>query len=365
MNTPITAPDSDAAGRAGHAAATASINRSPSTGAPATDNVGVVSTTSTGRPLRFHAVRGEPDRAADRAHVQRHGPRRRHLLLQGHRRGRRGQRRAADERGDWRVTGDNTPPSAPGSLAATGRSARSGSPGARRPTTSASSSTTSTVDDIRLHAVDGEPDRAADRRSRTPTTASPPGPTTTGSPPRTRPASSARRRPRQAPSSRRTRRRLACRSLRLPQARPSAEPSRSRRMRTDNGTVASVQFKVDNNNLGAAGHELAVLRLVGHTGARERHAHDHRGRNGRRREQRHVCAGLGDRRQLRRPRRLLRHRCGFRDDARRPVGQRKQRDDLRTEPGPPAEVRRRAVLQRHEHLGLDPERRLPPTLDAR
>ena len=48
---------------------------------------------------RLHAVDGEPDRAADRHRLHRHG-RRRHLLLQGHRRGRRRQRRPAVERGE-------------------------------------------------------------------------------------------------------------------------------------------------------------------------------------------------------------------------------------------------------------------------
>ena len=47
---------------------------------------------------RVHAVAGEPDRAADRDELHRHG-RRGHLLLQGHRRGRGRQRRPGLERG--------------------------------------------------------------------------------------------------------------------------------------------------------------------------------------------------------------------------------------------------------------------------
>ena len=106
-------------------------------------------------------------------------------------------------------------PSAPGTLDGD-RAALSSAQltGARRPTTSASSATTSTArTTCRVHAVAGEPDRAADRdelhrhRSR-------PAPTTTGSPPRTRPATSGRPRTRpRRPSGtrRRPRRRARCR----------------------------------------------------------------------------------------------------------------------------------------------------------
>ena len=59
-------------------------------------------TTSIAARRRLHALGGEPDRAADRHELHRRRARRRHLLLQGHRRGRRRQRRAGVERGDAR-----------------------------------------------------------------------------------------------------------------------------------------------------------------------------------------------------------------------------------------------------------------------
>ena len=49
---------------------------------------------------RLHAERREPDRAADRDDLRRQRARGRHLLLQGHRRGRRRQRQRVVERGD-------------------------------------------------------------------------------------------------------------------------------------------------------------------------------------------------------------------------------------------------------------------------
>ena len=63
---------------------------------------------------RLHAERGEPDRAADRHELHRHRARRRHLLLQGHRRGRRRQRRRRLERGERPPsTATTRPPDAP------------------------------------------------------------------------------------------------------------------------------------------------------------------------------------------------------------------------------------------------------------
>ena len=54
---------------------------------------------------RLHALRRQPDRAADRHELQRLGSCSRHLLLQGHRRGLRGQRRPRRERGDCGLRG--------------------------------------------------------------------------------------------------------------------------------------------------------------------------------------------------------------------------------------------------------------------
>ena len=87
----------------------------------ATDNFGVAPLQ---RPPqhddRLHAVGGEPDRPTDRHGF--HGQRARagHVLLPRHRRGRRRQRRRRLEPGHRVVTGDVTPPGAPGTLQATG-----------------------------------------------------------------------------------------------------------------------------------------------------------------------------------------------------------------------------------------------------
>ena len=86
---------------------------------------------------RIHSERGQPDRAADRDIVQRHRARRRHLLLPRHGRGRRRQRQRALERGqcrrDRRHAGSDDSRQPRGDRR---RSARSRSPGRRRPTTS-------------------------------------------------------------------------------------------------------------------------------------------------------------------------------------------------------------------------------------
>ena len=69
---------------------------------------------------RLHADRREPDRAADRNQLHRHRPRCRHLLLQGHRRGRRaGNVGPASNEASATVAGDTTAPAAPTALAAT------------------------------------------------------------------------------------------------------------------------------------------------------------------------------------------------------------------------------------------------------
>ena len=78
----------------------------------ATDNVGVARyNVHRGTTRRLHADRGEPDRAADRDELHRHGARRRHLLLPRDRRGRGRQRqRRPRTRRAATATADTTPP---------------------------------------------------------------------------------------------------------------------------------------------------------------------------------------------------------------------------------------------------------------
>ena len=110
---------------------------------------------------------------------------------------------------------DTTPPTAPGTLAATAGAGRQAFPGAPRPTTSASRRTTSTGRQPRA----SPPRRGTGSRSRqvprTRTPASHPAPTTTRSPPRTPPATSGLRPTRRAPRCSPIRRSRRCRS-RLP-----------------------------------------------------------------------------------------------------------------------------------------------------
>ena len=119
------------------------------------DNVGVAALRRL--PLddvRLHALGCQPDRPADRHELHRHRPARRHLLLQGARPRTRPATSSAASNEASAVVGDTTPPSAPGTLSASGRD-RQGDPhaGARRPTTSASSRyNVHRVDDRRLHA---------------------------------------------------------------------------------------------------------------------------------------------------------------------------------------------------------------------
>ena len=112
---------------------------------------------------RLHAVGGEPDRTAD-GHSYTDTVAAGHLLLQGDGRGRGRQHRAGLERGIGHV-GDTDAPSAPGTLTADRlRSARRRSAGVPRPTTSASSATTSTAATTRGFTPSrGQPDRPADR----------------------------------------------------------------------------------------------------------------------------------------------------------------------------------------------------------
>ena len=99
MNQPaMSSAGRDASDSAGRWPRPAASGRRPLLEA-ATDNVGVTSTTSTGRRRRLHPAR----RTGSRSHgheLHRYRPRRRHVLLQGRRRGRRRQRRSAVERGE-------------------------------------------------------------------------------------------------------------------------------------------------------------------------------------------------------------------------------------------------------------------------
>ncbi len=94
MNTAITNPDGIPPSAPGTLSATGGLGQISLSWGPATDNVGVVrynvhrSTTA-----GFTPTTGEPDRAAARDELHGQRPRRRHLLLQGHRRGRCRQRR--------------------------------------------------------------------------------------------------------------------------------------------------------------------------------------------------------------------------------------------------------------------------------
>ena len=136
--TPPTAPSGLAAAVAG-----STVNLSWTA---ATDNVGVTRyNLHRGTTSGFTPQRRQPDRAADRAQLRRHRPRRRHLLLQADRRGRRRQHRP-------RLATPPPPPSPtpprPAPRQASPRPAapaRPASAGPPRPTTSPSPATTSTA----------------------------------------------------------------------------------------------------------------------------------------------------------------------------------------------------------------------------
>ena len=101
----------DAAERARHPDRDGRLGKSALTWGAASDDVASRATTSTGRHLRLHAEPGEQDRAADRHDYTDTGLRRRHLLLQGHRRGRRlATSGPPSNEASAVVTGDTTPP---------------------------------------------------------------------------------------------------------------------------------------------------------------------------------------------------------------------------------------------------------------
>ena len=140
---------------------------------------------------RVHAERGQLIAQPTGTELHRRGPRPRHVLLPGHRPGRRRQRAPPSNEAAAIVTGDITAPSAP-IIAHRHRSLSSVAPsaGPARPTTWPSRATTCTArrPPASLRAA------ATGSRSRparpTTTPGSPPAPTTTGSSPRTQPATS-------------------------------------------------------------------------------------------------------------------------------------------------------------------------------
>ena len=155
-----------------------------------------------GATSRLHALARQPDRTADGHELRRSGSGAGHLLLQGHGRGRRRQRRPGLEHGErdgprhrrTQRTGraDRRRQRGPGTRSA----------GPPRATTSASSATTCTARrPPALRRAPATGSRSPPGRA-TPTPGSPPAPTTTGSPPRTRPATSAARPARHRRSSR-------------------------------------------------------------------------------------------------------------------------------------------------------------------
>ena len=210
-------------------------------------------TTSTARRAPgFTPSAGEPDRAADRDELHRHGsrggrstttrspPRTPPATRPGLERGRREPsptRRRRALPGTLTATGGHRP-----GVAVLGRRDRQRR---RRPLQRPP------LDDLRLHAVGGEPDRAADR------------PELHRHRPRRRHvllqghrrgrrrATSALPRTRRARRSPPTRRGRPCRSPRRRRARPSPGVTTSARTRRDNVAVAGVQFRVDGVNVGA------------------------------------------------------------------------------------------------------------------
>ena len=159
----------------------------------------------------------------------------RHLLLQGHRRGRGRQHRPGLERGERGRLADTTPPSAPASLTA------SVAGGTVNLSWSAS---TDDVGVVRYNVYRGtsagftptrrQPDRAADAGPATPTAAWRSAPTTTRSRPRTRPATSARPRtrlPRPSPTPRRRVHRAASPRARRRDRQPHLERGHRQRRR--------------------------------------------------------------------------------------------------------------------------------------
>ena len=137
--------------------------RSPGRPRPTT-SASSATTSTAARRRGFTPERREPDRAADGHDATPTPARARHVLLQGHRRGRRRQRRPRLEHGERDRRGHDRS-ERPAGLTATGGAGQAAlDAGRRRPTTSASSrynvhrSTTTG-----FTPSDGEPDRAADR----------------------------------------------------------------------------------------------------------------------------------------------------------------------------------------------------------
>ncbi len=101
MNTSISSPDTTPPSAPGTLSANGGLGQVALSWGAASDNVGVARyNLHRGDECRLHPLDGEPDRAADRHQLHEHRPRRRHLLLQGHRRGRGRQRRPGLERGE-------------------------------------------------------------------------------------------------------------------------------------------------------------------------------------------------------------------------------------------------------------------------
>ena len=189
MNQPVGVSDTEPPTAPTNLNVTGSLANAQLTWTAATDNVGVVRyNVHRAHHGGLHADRRQPRRPAHRHELHRH-PAGRRLLLQGHRRGRLRQRRPCLQRAERAGRRPRRAERARHAQRRRRDRPRDPDAGAPRPTTWASSATTSTARP-RPASRRAPPTGSPSPRARASSTPSRPAPTSTRSPPRTRPATS-------------------------------------------------------------------------------------------------------------------------------------------------------------------------------